>query len=1229
MKKMTSKIFSKLFNDYGSFDLHNFPKYEFHIAKEIRKKYELDDEFFSIEGNIVFADYRAARLFVQKINSKRAVRDHVSTGKVNAAALIDEIYHFIFRQYEIHINPGVFNKAAEHLYDKLGEDKAKKILLDFVELFPPLDVYKKRVTVNDYLNSSTADRQNILITLEELILLYLANINPANKSIIELFDENYFPDKILYKKIISELELFFSEEKKIGPDNHDLLTFFKSPFLVNPDDIEAQLDFIREKWGVLLDDKFLKKLLGSKDLLKEDIRLAGFGGGDAPVFAPQYKGQMSEADFLSLGKSGYKYAEDSTKDYEEPENFTQDIDWMPKVVVMAKNVYVWLDQLSKKYKRQIRTLDQVPEEELDELSSWGFNGLWLIGIWERSNASKRIKHIMGNVDAVASAYSLYDYTIAHDLGGEEAYQNLNKRARRKGIRLASDMVPNHTGIFSKWVIENPHYFIQSNYPPFPSYRFSGPDLSDDPSVQIRIEDGYWSRSDAAVVFQRIDNRNGETRYIYHGNDGTNMPWNDTAQLNMLKRDVREAVIQKILEVARKFSIIRFDAAMTLTKRHFSRLWYPEPGSGGDIPSRADYAMTKDEFDSLFPEEFWREVVDRINTEMPDTLLLAEAFWLLEGYFVRSLGMHRVYNSAFMHMMMKEENEKYRDLITNTLEFEPEILKRYVNFMSNPDEETAIKQFGTDDKYFGVCTLMVTLPGLPMFAHGQIEGYTEKYGMEYQRAYYHETPSEWLVDRHRREIFPLMKKRYLFSQVHNFWFYDFVDNYGKVNENVFVYSNTEGDERAFVIYNNNYDTAAGRVFRSTPKLVSMSHDKKEFHTKTVAEALNINKEHKYYYIVKEHTTGLEYIKSGYEIGIEGIYVELGGFKYLVYLDIREMYDEFGDIEKLARRLSGKGVPSVARALVEMRLEPVHVSFENIFNDDSINSFFKSCILDGKEEDRIISRDVFVKGKYYNLLNTVNNHLELSKELEPILNDFEKEICAVCLLNKTLNSKPAADEKFSYKELHRIIMTNPDANYHDNSIQFLMWLIISNISFLFDDAGSINKNNYLNKILLDTPITKILQRLGKGQYELIRAGALLRILQEIDSGIINLFTTIDKESKSLTEVPNEIQQKKNEIILRLLESEDVKLFVGLNTYENVTYYSKENFEELLNWLYTLSLLEKIKLMIKINPTDQEELIADVSKLVTSSYNTYLKIKRYSDEAGYILEIFRESLFEEYGL
>ena len=60
---------------------------------------------------------------------------------------------------------------------------------------------------------------------------------------------------------------------------------------------------------------------------------------------------------------------------------------------------------------------------------------------------------------MASAYSLKDYSIAEDLGGEGVYENLRYRAAMAGLRLASDMVPNHMGIDSDWVIDNPDWFI--------------------------------------------------------------------------------------------------------------------------------------------------------------------------------------------------------------------------------------------------------------------------------------------------------------------------------------------------------------------------------------------------------------------------------------------------------------------------------------------------------------------------------------------------------------------------------------------------------------------------------------------------------------------------------------------------------------------------------------------------------------------------------------------------
>ena len=465
---------------------------------------------------------------------------------------------------------------------------------------------------------------------------------------------------------------------------------------------------------------------------------------------------------------------------------------------------------------KIRRLDQIPDEELDELRARGFTGLWLIGLWERSPASRRIKQMRGNPDAMASAYSVADYRIADELGGDEAWRSLRDRAGARGLRLAADMVPNHMGIDSSWVIEHPERFISLPFSPFEAYTFSGADLSSDERATIQIEDHYWDSSDAAVVFKRIDRASGEVRYIYHGNDGTSFPWNDTAQLDYLNAEVREAVIGQILDVARRFHVIRFDAAMVLARRHIQRLWYPLPGHEAGIPSRSATALPAAELARRMPAEFWREVVDRVAAEVPDTLLLAEAFWLMEGYFVRTLGMHRVYNSAFMHMLRDEKNAGYQQVIRDTVGFDSRILGRYVNFMNNPDERSAVDQFGSHDKYFGVATLLATLPGLPMFGHGQVEGYSEQYGMEFRRPQRDETPDEELVERHRREVFPLLRQRWRFAGATHFRQLTALEGGAPVAD-VFAFANRAehgpadaSERRSLVVYLNRFPRAHVRI-----------------------------------------------------------------------------------------------------------------------------------------------------------------------------------------------------------------------------------------------------------------------------------------------------------------------------------------------------------------------------------------------------------------------------------
>ena len=69
--------------------------------------------------------------------------------------LLDEIFHHLFRTYEIERNPGVFGRALSRLESTLGAVETRALLLDFTTLFPPRDVYNGEIDPSDYLDGRT------------------------------------------------------------------------------------------------------------------------------------------------------------------------------------------------------------------------------------------------------------------------------------------------------------------------------------------------------------------------------------------------------------------------------------------------------------------------------------------------------------------------------------------------------------------------------------------------------------------------------------------------------------------------------------------------------------------------------------------------------------------------------------------------------------------------------------------------------------------------------------------------------------------------------------------------------------------------------------------------------------------------------------------------------------------------------------------------------------------
>ena len=571
---------------------------EFHISRAVREKLDLSELLFSYTGNVVFGNVAASRKLAAQLNSARQADtpadQTVNAGALFAMGLIDELSHAMIARYRAEVDPAVLIGALDWLKSHIGPEPTDKLLLTFADQFPNVAVYTGAIKPEAWLAGITDGLPNREAELEELLLLWLANANPAFAPFRELFADAPLQQATAYKVATEALPDYFETRPPLDPEVGTLLQALMAPMLASPDSLTGQLDFIRERWAPILGESLKQVLLAIDTIREEDVAIwmrfhppgpdnhrhgepgrnsHGFRGDEYIGFDEEFgDGKVVGPD----GKPRRRYSSEYQAPLNEYEAFSQDQAWMPNVVLMAKSTYVWLEQLSKKYGRHIHRLDQIPDEELRLLSRSGMTGLWLIGLWERSTASKTIKNLRGHADAVASAYSLKDYGIAEDLGGTAAYEVLRERSARFGVRLASDMVPNHMGIDSNWVIEHPDWFISRPESPFPSYSFNGPDLSTDSRVEIKIEDHYFDQTDAAVVFRLRHHRENQTRFVYHGNDGTTFAWNDTAQLDYSKAAVREQVIQTIFHVARLFPIIRFDAAMTLAKRHVQRLWFPLP-----------------------------------------------------------------------------------------------------------------------------------------------------------------------------------------------------------------------------------------------------------------------------------------------------------------------------------------------------------------------------------------------------------------------------------------------------------------------------------------------------------------------------------------------------------------------------------------------------------------------------------------------------------------------------
>jgi glycosidase len=343
------------------------------------------------------------------------------------------------------------------------------------------------------------------------------------------------------------------------------------------------------------------------------------------------------------------------------------------------NTWTWLEQLSTKQKKTI-TLADVPDAEWDVLAKLGFNIIWLMGVWKRSEESRRInlqnpanfpqfdRALPGwkPEDVISSPYAVAGYVPDARIGTWDALDAVREKLRARGMALLLDFVGNHTALDHPWMREHPEFYVQAGEQ----------DFEQNPSLYYQLKTPQG------------------TRFIALAKDPYFPPWIDVAQLNHFNPEMRAALLADLRTIASHCDGVRCDMAMLQLNDIFVSIW--QHLLGDTRPSA---------------KEFWTEA----RTNVPNLVLLAEAYWGTEQRLL-DLGVSFAYDKTLYDAVRDINLPQVRARLAAS----PEQQSHFARFMENHDEPRRPDVFG-NERLAADGTLMGTLPGIRFYHQGELEG----------------------------------------------------------------------------------------------------------------------------------------------------------------------------------------------------------------------------------------------------------------------------------------------------------------------------------------------------------------------------------------------------------------------------------------------------------------------------------------------------------------------------
>src|SRR6202021_1446834 len=186
---------------------------EFHISRVLRERVERGGPPFSYTGNVVFGNVAASRKLAQKLNDARGpeadAAEVANAGALFAMGLIDELNHALVARYREEIDPAVLTDAVRWFEAQSSPADVARMLLAFTEKFPNMAVYRGELSAAEWLKGTSDGLPNREAALEELMLLWLANANPAFAPYRELFNDTDLEKQMISQTVTSTLPDYF------------------------------------------------------------------------------------------------------------------------------------------------------------------------------------------------------------------------------------------------------------------------------------------------------------------------------------------------------------------------------------------------------------------------------------------------------------------------------------------------------------------------------------------------------------------------------------------------------------------------------------------------------------------------------------------------------------------------------------------------------------------------------------------------------------------------------------------------------------------------------------------------------------------------------------------------------------------------------------------------------------------------------------------------------------